>query len=131
VLDPALVVTLGRFSLQTFMPGSRIGQAHGTVRPVDPETGAENALAFAMYHPAAAFRQGSLKETMQVDMCSIPEALVRARAARGPRAAELAGESPGAETTQETTSIQVSVVQELVGAVPEVLPDASEQGLWG
>ena len=39
-LDPALVVTLGRFSMGTFMPGARISQAHGTVRPVDPATGA-------------------------------------------------------------------------------------------
>src|SRR5206468_6600434 len=52
ILDPALVVTLGRHSLGRFMPGSRISQAHGTVRPVDPATGASNALVFAMYHPA-------------------------------------------------------------------------------
>ena len=36
VLDPAVVVTLGRYSMATFMPGARISQAHGTVRPVDP-----------------------------------------------------------------------------------------------
>ena len=40
VLDPAVVVTLGRHSMARFMPGARISQAHGTVRPVDPETGA-------------------------------------------------------------------------------------------
>ena len=40
VLDPAVIVTLGRFSMATFMPGARISQAHGTVRPVDPATGA-------------------------------------------------------------------------------------------
>ena len=45
VLDPALVVTLGRYSMGTFMPGARISQAHGTVRPVDPATGAGDALA--------------------------------------------------------------------------------------
>ena len=44
VLDPALVITLGRFSMQTFLPGSRISQAHGTMRPVDPATGARDAL---------------------------------------------------------------------------------------
>ncbi len=82
VLDPALVVTLGRFSMATFMPGAKIGTAHGTVRPVDPATGARSATVFAMYHPAAALRQQSLRETMAVDMCSIPETLIRARAAR-------------------------------------------------
>lgn len=116
VLDPALVVTLGRFSLQAFMPGARIGQVHGTVRQADPEAGAPNAMAFAMYHPAAAFRQIALKETMQLDMCSIPEALLRARAARGPR----------------TTAIEIEVEtpKDLVGAIAESSADAAEQGLW-
>ena len=87
-LDPALVVTLGRFSMQTFMPGARIGQAHGTMRPVDPDTGASDALAFAMYHPAAAFRQQSLRDTMKLDMCSIPDALLKAREKRARRGRE-------------------------------------------
>ena len=39
VLDPALVVTLGRFSMGTFMPGARIGQAHGTMRACGPGDG--------------------------------------------------------------------------------------------
>jgi DNA polymerase len=81
-LDPALVVTLGRFSLGTFMPGERIGQVHGTHRPVDPATGARSARAYAMYHPAAAFRQIALKATMQEEMTRIPEALLESRAAR-------------------------------------------------
>jgi len=82
VLDPALVVTLGRFSLQTFMPGARIGAVHGTARPVDPASGAAHAHAYAMYHPAAAFRQQALRETLLVDMTGIPAALESARQAR-------------------------------------------------
>lgn len=82
VLDPALIVTLGRFSLQTFMPGDRIGRVHGTERAVDPDSGARSATAYAMYHPAAALRQASLKETMQRDMAGLPAALLRARRAR-------------------------------------------------
>ncbi len=84
VLDPALVVTLGRYSLGTFMPGARIGQVHGTARPVGAGTGTRDALAFAMYHPAAAFRQMSLKETMREDMARIPAALIQARESRMP-----------------------------------------------
>ena len=81
-LDPALIVTLGRFSLQTFMPGARISSAHGTIRPVDPATGAAEALAMALYHPAAAFRQAALKETLSEDIAGAPEALIRARQRR-------------------------------------------------
>ena len=82
VLDPAVVVTLGRFSLQTFMPGDRIGRVHGTERPIESHTGARAATGYAMYHPAAALRQGSLKETMQRDMAAVPDVLLRARARR-------------------------------------------------
>ena len=36
-LDPSVVVTLGRYSMGTFMPGARIGQAHGTTVHADPD----------------------------------------------------------------------------------------------
>lgn len=82
VLDPAVVVTLGRFSMATFMPGARIGQVHGTSAAVDPETGARNALAFAMYHPAAALRSPSVEKDSFEDMTRVPAVLVRARERR-------------------------------------------------
>jgi uracil-DNA glycosylase family 4 len=82
VLDPAVIVTLGRHSLGTFMPGARISQSHGTAHATDPETGAANATTYAMYHPAAALRQHTLKETMLVDMCGLPDVLLTAREQR-------------------------------------------------
>jgi uracil-DNA glycosylase family 4 len=88
ILDPALLVTLGRFSLQMFMPGDRISRVHGTERAIDPETGARAATGYAMYHPAAALRQGALKETMQRDMAAVPEVLIRARAGRAANTSE-------------------------------------------
>jgi uracil-DNA glycosylase family 4 len=97
ILDPALVVTLGRHSLGRFMPGSRISQAHGTVRPVDPATGASNALVFAMYHPAAALRTPDIERTSYDDVASIPAALLESRARRTPVAA--ATPSAAAATT--------------------------------
>src|SRR3954468_24095032 len=84
VLDPAVVVTLGRHSLQTFNEGARIGQTHGTVGPVDPATGAAHAVTYAMYHPAAALRAGALKRTMLEDMCGLPQVLLDARQRRQP-----------------------------------------------
>jgi uracil-DNA glycosylase family 4 len=83
VLDPALVVTLGRFSMARFNPGARIGQVHGTFGPADASSGAPNSLAFAMYHPAAALHQGSLKATLFRDMEAVPAALLKARERRG------------------------------------------------
>lgn len=82
VLDPAVIVTLGRFSMGTFMPGARISQAHGTVRPVDPVTGASNALVFAMYHPAAALRTPAIERESYADIAAVPAALIDARRRR-------------------------------------------------
>jgi DNA polymerase len=82
VLDPALVVTLGRHSMGWFMPGARIGAAHGTFRPADPATGAGEAQVFAMYHPAAALHQQSLRRTLVDDMAGVPLALLEARGRR-------------------------------------------------
>jgi uracil-DNA glycosylase family 4 len=82
VLDPAVVVTLGRFSMGTFMPGARISQAHGTVRPVDPATGASSALVFAMYHPAAALRTPAIEHESYADIAAVPAALLDSRRRR-------------------------------------------------
>jgi DNA polymerase len=82
ILDPALVVTLGRHSMGEFMPGARIGQMHGMSKPIDPATGARDALAFAMYHPAAALRSAEVERTSYEDVARIPETLMRARAKR-------------------------------------------------
>jgi DNA polymerase len=81
-LDPALVVTLGRFSLGTFMPGTRISQVHGTVRPVDPATGAPDASVLALYHPAAADRSADVKRQSFDDIGHAPRALVESRERR-------------------------------------------------
>ncbi len=82
ILEPTLVVTLGRHSMARFLPGARIGQVHGTVRPAPEGSPAEGTDIFAMYHPAAALHQGSLKATLLEDMARVPGALVDARAAR-------------------------------------------------
>ncbi|HYC06814.1 MAG TPA: uracil-DNA glycosylase [Candidatus Binatia bacterium] len=120
-LDPALIVTLGRHSLTRFVPGGRIGQVHGTTRPVDPSTGARGASVFAMYHPAAALHQGSLRQTLLDDMTRVPAALTasRERRASADAAAEDIGASPmvagpavageGAEPSGEGTPSVASV----------------------
>jgi DNA polymerase len=82
VLDPAVVVTLGRHSMARFMPGVRISQAHGTTRQADPATGARDATVFAMYHPAAALRTASIERESYEDVARIPGVLTDARERR-------------------------------------------------
>ena len=72
-LDPALIVTLGRHSLQRYLPGARISSVHGQLR----RQGGRHV--FPMYHPAAALHQSSLRETLFRDVRSLPAALLAAR----------------------------------------------------
>lgn len=81
-LDPSVVVTLGRFSMATFMPGVRITQAHGTTRLADPETGAHDATVFAMYHPAYALRNPIVERESFEDIAHVPEVLLASRERR-------------------------------------------------
>jgi DNA polymerase len=100
-LDPAIVVTVGKHSLNAFRPGERIGRVHGTTAPADPETGATNALVFASYHPAFALYQGSNRATLFADMAGLPGALVASRARR-------AAASAPAHTTAGNASAALS-----------------------
>ncbi|MDQ3128516.1 MAG: uracil-DNA glycosylase, partial [Chloroflexota bacterium] len=82
ILDPALIVTLGRHSMGRFMPGARISQAHGTIGAVDPASGARDATIFAMYHPAAALRGAEVERQSFEDVARIPQVLLDVRARR-------------------------------------------------
>ena len=84
VLDPALVVTLGRHSMARFVPGARISQVHGTTQRVDPATGARDATVLAMYHPAAALRTPAIERESYDDIGRAPRALLDARERRAP-----------------------------------------------
>jgi DNA polymerase len=134
ILDPALVVTLGRHSLARFMPGQRISQAHGTVRPVDPESGASNALAFALYHPAAALRTPDIERTSYEDVARIPAALLESRArraaARPVDGSAGARPSPGAEPPpprRDPAAVGAGVVAPDVFAPDPDLPDPTAE----
>ena len=69
IIKPRVIVTLGRYSLAQFLPGDSIGKVHGTARRKQGTT------YFAMYHPAAALHQQSLRRTIEEDMLKIPSLL--------------------------------------------------------
>ncbi len=72
VINPKVIVTLGRFSLQKFLPNARIGQAHGQAIRV------RGRLVVPFYHPAAALHQPSLKATVEADFARLPEWIEKA-----------------------------------------------------
>lgn len=97
-LDPAVVVTLGRHSLQRYLPGARIGGVHGRLR-----RSFSGQYVFPMYHPAAALHQASLRETLFRDMRGLPAALLVAREAiEAERAASVQAEPAVVEAPEPT-----------------------------
>lgn len=124
-LEPTLIVTLGRHSMARFLPGARIGQVHGTVRPAGDGSPAQGTEVFAMYHPAAALHQGSLKATLLDDMARIPVALVDARAARTSSGAN-EPESRADDTAVEAEAGTAPPGAEVAGAAHEGVAPGSD-----
>lgn len=77
LVDPSIIVTLGRFSMGLFFEGAKITQIHGQMRKVG------DRFVIAMYHPAAALHQMALKPAIMADFARLPELLKEARAELG------------------------------------------------
>jgi DNA polymerase len=71
LVDPLVIITLGRFSMAKFFPNQAISRIHGRVK----ETAGRYYLP--MYHPAAALHQQSLRQAIEEDMLKIPSLLAR------------------------------------------------------
>jgi DNA polymerase len=65
IIDPCMIVTLGRFSLSLFLPGKMIGKCHGNA------VNHNGKIYFPMYHPAAALHQQGLRDVIKADMLKI------------------------------------------------------------
>ncbi len=77
IVNPSIIVTLGRFSMGLFFKAAKITQIHGQMRKVG------DRYVIAMYHPAAALHQMSLKPAIMEDFAKLPELLKQARAGLG------------------------------------------------
>jgi uracil-DNA glycosylase family 4 len=72
LINPKMIVTLGRYSMAMFFPGKSISKIHGTAQKQG------NIIYYAMYHPAAALHQQSLRQAIEADMLKIPSLLAQA-----------------------------------------------------
>ena len=72
LIHPKMIITLGRYSMAMFFPGKSISKIHGTAQKRD------NVIYYAMYHPAAALHQQSLRRAIEEDMLKIPPLLAQA-----------------------------------------------------
>jgi uracil-DNA glycosylase len=98
LINPRIIVTLGRYSMSRFFPGERISQIHGMARMV------EGRLCVAMYHPAAGLHQASLADVIRSDFRKLPLFIEQARKllapAPSPQAAQVAQAAPAQPATE-------------------------------
>lgn len=78
IIDPKLIVTLGKHSLERFLPNQKISQIHGkALRKNIPEIGTR--IFYALYHPAAALYNGGMRSVLIEDFKKIPKVLEAAK----------------------------------------------------
>jgi uracil-DNA glycosylase family 4 len=73
ILQPVLIVTLGRFATKKFLPGEKMTQVHGTLKTVTWQ--GKPVSLFPVYHPAAALRSTQTRMTLEEDFKKIPSLL--------------------------------------------------------
>lgn len=65
IIQPKIVITLGRHSMEYFLPGMKISQIHGQLMHVRIDD--KNIVLVPLYHPAAALYNGSMRQTLVDD----------------------------------------------------------------
>jgi DNA polymerase len=69
LIDPKIVVTLGRFAMDYFLPGEKIANAHGNPYML------KTRVVYPLYHPAAALRNGTIKQVLIKDFINLKKIL--------------------------------------------------------
>ena len=100
-IRPKLIVPLGRFATQNFIPGTTMGRSRGVPTRVG------RWLVYPVYHPAAALRQGAFMDVLREDFARIPQLLAESER---PVAAAQASAVAVAATEHETQGTQLALL---------------------
>ncbi|MEA3460031.1 MAG: uracil-DNA glycosylase [Chloroflexota bacterium] len=69
LINPKLIVTMGRHATNSFFPNAKITRVHGQPRKI------EGIVYYPVYHPAAALHQPKWRSAVEEDFHKIPEIL--------------------------------------------------------
>jgi len=72
LIQPKLIVTLGRYSMARYFPNASITRIHGQPRRIG------GRIYYPMFHPAAALHQPKWRSAVEEDMLKIPRILKEA-----------------------------------------------------
>lgn len=73
VIEPKVVITLGRHSMEYFLPDMKISQVHG--QPKRIAFGDKKLVIIPLYHPAAALYNGSMRSVLIDDFLTVPKVI--------------------------------------------------------
>ena len=73
VIQPRIIVTLGRFSMARYFKDAKISLVHGNAIWV------KGQMIIPMYHPAAGLHQPTLKASIEKDFLKVPDYIQKAR----------------------------------------------------
>lgn len=76
IINPKVIITLGRHSMEYFLPDVKISQVHGHAvrkKVVYHDKTPHEWLIVPLYHPAAALYNGSMRQTLIDDFLKVPQ----------------------------------------------------------
>ena len=76
LINPRIIVTLGRFSMQRWFKNGKITKVHGQIKNIG-----RGRVALAMFHPAAALRNPQWQVAFEQDIQVLPPLIERAKRA--------------------------------------------------
>lgn len=71
IIKPKIIATLGRFSMNYFLPDIKISNSHGKIFKIG------NILIYPIYHPAAAIRSTNMMDAFKKDFKRLPSIIKR------------------------------------------------------
>lgn len=96
LIEPKVIVLLGRHALERFFPGERISQVHGKLLKKKMQK-IHVSNFFALYHPAAALYNGSMRDVLMEDFQKLKSMLQKK---------QLDGVEPSTPPTTETPATE-------------------------
>jgi len=96
VINPKVIVTLGRFSMARYIPHSKISEIHGQAIQV------KGKLVVPFYHPAAALHRTSLRTTVEEDFSKLPDSIKNTK-----KAPEIKIEQPSVENEDQAEQLSL------------------------
>ena len=74
IINPKIIVTLGRFSMAKFIPEGKISSVHGKKFVIEFKE--RRTIVIPMYHPAAGLRSGEILKALKEDFQKLKQSLL-------------------------------------------------------